>query len=186
MSDRYYGSINFGGKLKKELLPELLKVMEDQFFEPYDSDYASNLEDCIQNGRSFDISDMEACYGRFSDLENFLKENKMIYTACSGAYDFYMAEKSYFDGTVEKTWVCNNDFKIVVEKHIIDRHIQIVNKFFNDPNQIALCINSGGDDEEMAKIFSANNFNSAIEALEYLLNFRYDEPGRIPPLELID
>ena len=102
MADYFPGEIHIGGPIPRAILPDLIEAIAAQglSLDGYGEAEATreSLEDAFQEGKIVDLCDVQACYGRFADLEAFLVDRGVHFDRHSDSRYEYDAENVYYRG----------------------------------------------------------------------------------------
>jgi hypothetical protein len=105
MSDRSTGEIWIGGKIKRELVPDLCEAIRAQpmhlewmgaQFEPTTESQLLEAIDDLCGIKALRLCNTDANGGEFSELERFLQMNDLPYTRHSGGCRYYDGRKVFY------------------------------------------------------------------------------------------
>jgi len=189
MSEPMYGRIRFGGKLKKELIPDLLEAMEECIWnDSSEEDMKNDVEACKTKPSVLEYSEYEANYGQFESLEDFCVANGLTFNAYrSGNYGCIPETKSYNGDTKEEYFTaCDTSENPVMESYQVLTFLDTIQEFTDEPEKIPLNLNSKDwRVQEVARHLSKANHKEPLKLLKEILTGIYREPIKVPVLEII-
>ena len=126
MADHYPAEIHIGGPIPRAVLGELDKqiVATGTSLEGYGGRTVTDesTREALQEGRTIDLFDDRARYGRFDELEDFLVRRGIHFNLHCEAYSEYDGENVYFRGGPRLLSLPASQ-----EGNILIRHEDIVN-----------------------------------------------------------
>jgi hypothetical protein len=189
MSEPMYGRIRFGGKLKEELIPDLLEAMNECIWNNHtEEDMENDVDACKTKPGVLEYSEGEANYGQFESLEDFCTEHGLTFNAYrSGNYDCIPETRSYNGDTKEEyNTACDTSESPVMESFQVLKLLDTIQEFTDDPKKIPLNLNSKDwRVKEVAKHLSKADHNKPLILLKEILTYTYREPIEVPALEII-
>ena len=122
MSDRFPTQIQIGGNVSRNLLPALMKAInEEQLQNAWGNGIQpiateEQLLDCIEDDHLY-LCDDERAWGEFTDLERFLVEKKIAFDRSHGPRYEYSGELVLFRPGMEAPAcaICNDSGTLLVE-----------------------------------------------------------------------
>ena len=139
MSDNFGARITFGGTLKKELLPELLRILKEELCDTAGDDVDAEVNGSIKNGEAVSFYESEARYGRFEDeLEPFLAKHGLTHEIQSSAYYEYSAQTIFWKDGKESYVYCDSEHNPVVDYAELQDYMKHIKEMCANPEQIPL------------------------------------------------
>jgi hypothetical protein len=189
MSEPMYGRIRFGGKLKKELIPDLLEAMKECIWNNYTEDeMEKEVEGCKKEPQVLEYSEFEANYGQFESLEDFCIEHGLTFNAYrSGNYECIPETRSYNGDTKEDYHTaCDTSECPVMDGYQVLTFLDTIQEFVDDPGKIPINLNAADwRVKEVAAHLSKSASTKPLILLKEILTSIYKEPIEVPALEII-
>ena len=189
MSNPLYGRITFGGKLKEELIPELLEAMEECIWNNHtEEEMAKEVEACKKEPQVLEYSEWEANEGQFEALEDFCVANGLTFAAFRGGESESLPEVRSYNGETKDEYhtMCDTDENAVMNKYDVMETLNLIQEFTDNPESIPLNINSKRwRKKEVAKHLAAADHKEPLKLLKEILALNHREPIKVPELEII-
>ena len=180
MSDRTWAQIKIGGNLPRSLLPELIKLLDEESLLPgYDDPQAYppvkvpddfDIMTCLatDNSRNLIFESSEALNGEYKELEDWLIKHNMSF-AVDSSYDKEgtpTSSKSYF-------WTPNLEEPNIIINDSDQQHMIHV----GEVEWILLAMKTVGSIEEAPKFLNHGNVHEKSFAAYILQENNYDPIG---------
>jgi len=184
-----YGRISLGGKLKKELIPDLLEAMTECIWNNHTEEEIENdIEACKTKPSVLEYDEWEANYGQFESLEDFCVANGLTFNAYrSGNYECTPEIRSYNGETKDDfSVVCDTNECPVMGSYQVLTFLDTIQEFTDEPEKIPLNLNSKNlFNQEVARHLAKADHNNPLTLLKEILTKIYREPIEVPVLEII-
>ncbi len=190
MADHYYGSIIIGGALSTELLPDFIRLLQGAGSDDISSvDMPKEVEDCIAQGRSFELSSCEARYGHFEEVEIFCKDNGLPFRAAANSYCEYPADVTHYDGSVVRSATTDSEECTTVPRGSLDEYINVIMELAGDASKIPLYVNSNSIFYKgVSAAILKTGLTDGLAILKEILSERFPDLSNayVPPLTLVE
>jgi len=185
MAEYFWGCIQIGGRLKKELLPDLHHAMIEEINDSSADEIMNDLQACCTKPQNIEYTQSDARWGEFEGIQSFCTEHKLVYLTKSEAAVECDAQFKFFDGENETTVVCSSDFDPAISKYHLMEFMKHIKELCGDIAKVPLVLDSKDFHiSEVAKIILKHNTTNPIEVLEILISERYPDAGDVPALEI--
>lgn len=192
MSDGFYAGIKIGGRLPKKYLGEFLQVLQKEGIPDAPRTEADLRKTLNEEDASYlDLSDSEASYGCFKDLEIYCMKRSLTFQRNSESYGEYDAKEVYWVPGMNEPHVNTTD----ADSHPVirvDEMLEIMNdikKFIKKVPTIdnaPLHINDSDPRHcAYAERILKQHVVDPMDLLEMTIKAEYPEAGEMPPLEII-
>jgi len=186
MAEYFWGSIAIGGKVSKDLVPDLLKVLTGEINDHTPEDIQNDLDACLIKPQLVEFAQSDARWGEFEDTQSFCQEHKIVYLVKSAADLDCDACMKYFDGNEEIEVTCSQDFDPTIGKYHFKAYLKHIKDMCADLTLVPLKLESRYfHEKEVARTIAKLSSTDPLTVLEAVIESRFPDVGDIPELEFI-
>ena len=187
MSDTFYGQIEIGGKIKKDLVPELIEVLSGELCDTGGDSVKDQVEAAIIGHSSLEFTESDARWGRFEDTEEFCKKHGLEFEIEVGNYYDSEAYIVRYEGAGEERQVrTDHGHARVLHKGELKQFIIDAKHLCENPEKIPLLINEEKKylpEVIIAKEMAKTGLKEPMEVIEHIIEVLSPEFSQVPPLE---